>query len=275
MKLPDTPVAEPAPFLATPRPKNDPLGPTPPPPIPPFEASVYEASLPRSPCRRVTATLIPRDSSACVRTELRPAASMATSSASGVVTRYPSTTSLPMPRSTRPSSTCLLDPRTSTTRTPSDCSSATSWTMPCRMSLATKTSPGMTTTMTLPWWLTMYGDACRKNSTNLSAPMPSRSPGLGDLLSSHDTIAWMGGARGVSRRKKLRRMPIEDGRRPTGRAWGAGGERRGARTAGRRPNAARATRARRVSRRDSRAIPVGASARRAPPPLRGAARDEG
>mmetsp|Transcript_4807 Transcript_4807/g.19774 ORF Transcript_4807/g.19774 Transcript_4807/m.19774 type:complete len:229 (-) Transcript_4807:146-832(-) len=228
MKLPETPVAEPA--LARggndPRPKNDPLGPPPPP--------RSSSSLPRSPCRLVTATLIPRDSSACVRTELRPAASMATSSASGVVTRYPSTTSLTMPRSTRPSSTCLLDPRTSTTRTPSDCSSATSWTMPCRMSLATKTSPGMTTTMTLPWWLTMYGDACRKNSTNLSAPMPSRSPGLGDLLSSHDTIA-----------------------------------------AGRRPSAARATRARRVSRRDSRAIPVGASARRGPPPLRGAARDEG
>ena len=93
------------------------------PPFMPFPAA-------RSPCRRVTATLIPRDSSACTSTELRPAASIATSSASGLVTRYPSTTSLPMPLSTRPSSTCLLDPRTRTTRTPRDCRSATSCTIP-------------------------------------------------------------------------------------------------------------------------------------------------
>ena len=43
--------------------------------------------------------------------------------------------------------------------------------------------------MTLPWWLTMYGDACRKNSTNLSGPMPSMAPGGWVLPSSHETFA--------------------------------------------------------------------------------------
>jgi hypothetical protein len=56
---------------------------------PPFRSPKGRNSTwsPRSPCLRVTATFMPRDSSACTSTLFRPAASMAISRLSGDVTR--------------------------------------------------------------------------------------------------------------------------------------------------------------------------------------------